>query len=256
MTHFDESQVTKAIITAYHEKLLSHVVADVVVVGAGPSGLVAAADLAGRGLKVTLLEKRLTTGGGIWGGAMAMNEVVVQDEGLQLIEDFGISCRSVSGGLHTANAIELASGLSLAAVRAGVALFNLTFAEDLCVHRDRVVGVVANRTGVAESLPLDPVTFTAKAVLDATGHEAALVQMLRKRNLVEGAAAEGIEGPMCAALGETIVVDAVREVFQGLWASGMCIVATLGGPRMGPIFGGMLLSGRRAADLISQALSV
>ena len=80
MTGFNEGQITRAIITAYHEKLSDQIVSDVIVVGAGPSGLVAATDLARRGLKVTLLEKRLATGGGIWGGAMAMNEVV-QDRG-------------------------------------------------------------------------------------------------------------------------------------------------------------------------------
>lgn len=45
------------------------------------------------------------------------------------------------------------------------------------------------------------------------------------------------------------------EVFPGLWVSGMSVCATLGDPRMGSIFGGMLLSGRLVAGLITSALA-
>jgi thiamine thiazole synthase len=35
----------------------------------------------------------------------------------------------------------------------------------------------------------------------------------------------------------------------------MSVCAVLGGPRMGPIFGGMLLSGKKVADEISVSLA-
>jgi thiamine thiazole synthase len=102
--------------------------------------------------------------------------------------------------------------------------------------------------------PIDPISLEAKAVLDATGHDAALVQMLRRRKLLKSLVGACGEGPMDAIVGESFVVERVREVYPGLWVSGMCVVAALGGPRMGPIFGGMLLSGKRAAEMISDAL--
>lgn len=250
-----DTRITRAILDAYHEKLSRSLVSDILIVGAGPSGLRAAIDLASNGRKVTVLEKRLAPGGGIWGGAIAMNEVVVQEEALSTVDDIGISPRPAGDGLHVVDSAALASGLCLKALQAGAVLLNLTLAEDLCVHDGRVVGVVANRTGVGDALPVDPVTFQAAAVLDATGHEAALLRMLRGRGLLEGPLQTSVEGPMDAAQGEASVVAGVTEAYPGLWVSGMCVQAALGGPRMGPIFGGMLLSGRRAAALIDAALS-
>lgn len=249
---FDESAVTRAVLSAYHRKLLEAVASDVVVVGAGPSGLTAAWTLAERGRRVVVLEKRLAPGGGIWGGAMGMNEVVVQREAWGLLGELGVRTRGVSDNLRTVDAIELAGSLCVAAVRAGAGILNLVYAEDLCVRAGRVGGVVANRTGVGDALPVDPIVVQGRAVLDATGHEAAVVRMLWNRGLV---AAPAGEGPMAAPEGERFVVNEVREVFPGLWLAGMSVAAALGGPRMGPIFGGMLLSGRRAGECIDRALA-
>ena len=257
MRRLEEIDVSRAIISAYHEELLDRLVSDVIVVGAGPSGMMAAYCLAKSGLKVTLLEKRLSPGGGIWGGGMAMPKAVIQDEVSPLLDELGIRHRPWQEGLHTVSAIELAAGLCLKAVQAGAAMFNLMTVEDVCVHRACVDGVVVNRSMIVDALPVDPITFSAKAVIDATGHEASIVEVVRRRKLLPaqpGASRLG-EGPMDAAAGETFVVENVGEVFPGLWVSGMSVCATLGGPRMGPIFGGMLLSGKRVADLVSAVLA-
>ena len=252
-----ETDISKAILNAYHEKLLERIVSDVLIIGAGPSGLTSAFYLAQKGLKVTLLEKRLSPGGGIWGGGMAMNEAVVQDDVLPLLDEIGIRHVTRQGNLHTVDTIELAAGLCLNAVKSGALLFNLMTVEDVCVHQDRVTGVAVNRTKIARLLPVDPITFAAKAVVDATGHEAVVVETLRKRGLlVDSTVAEQPgEGPMDATSGEEFVVKRVAEVYPGLWVAGMSVCATFGGPRMGPIFGGMLLSGVRAAELVSSRLA-
>jgi thiamine thiazole synthase len=52
---------------------------------------------------------------------------------------------------------------------------------------------------------------------------------------------------MDAEIGEMHTVQNTREVFPGLFVSGMAANNVCGGYRMGPVFGGMLLSGRKAA---------
>ena len=84
-----ESAISKAIVDSYHQKLLRSIEGDVVIVGAGPAGLTAAFHLASKGRSVTIVEKRLAPGGGVWGGAMGMNEIVVQQEAVPILEAGG-----------------------------------------------------------------------------------------------------------------------------------------------------------------------
>jgi thiamine thiazole synthase len=54
---------------------------------------------------------------------------------------------------------------------------------------------------------------------------------------------------------ESLTLENTREVFPGLVVAGMAANAAFGGPRMGPIFGGMLLSGVKAARWILDRLA-
>ncbi len=254
MQRFEETEVSQAILDAYHAKFAKALRSDVIVVGAGPSGLVAAWRLAKGGARVLILEKRLSPGGGIWGGSLGMNEVVVQKEALGILDEAGVRHRE-NGHLFTADAIELASALCVKALHAGAVLLNLTMAEDICIRSGRMTGVVANRTLLGESLPIDPIVFSARATIDATGHEAVLAHHLQRRGLLKNRPDRlPGEGPMDAPAGEQFVVDHVTELYPGLWTTGMSVCASQGGPRMGPIFGGMLLSGQKAAEQIQQVL--
>ncbi|GAH69977.1 unnamed protein product, partial [marine sediment metagenome] len=51
---------------------------------------------------------------------------------------------------------------------------------------------------------------------------------------------------MWAEVAEKKIVENTKEVYPGLIVAGMAANAVCGTHRMGPIFGGMLLSGKRA----------
>ena len=110
MKPVDEVEISKTILRTYSEKLLDYVASDVIIVGAGPSGLVAALFLAKAGVKVSVLEKRLSPGGGIWGGGMGMNVAVVQEEVVPMLDEMGIRCHSKQDNLYAVDAVELAAG--------------------------------------------------------------------------------------------------------------------------------------------------
>jgi thiamine thiazole synthase len=50
-------------------------------------------------------------------------------------------------------------------------------------------------------------------------------------------------------------LENTKEAFPGVFVAGMAANATFGSFRMGPIFGGMLLSGEKVAELIDERLS-
>ena len=60
---------------------------------------------------------------------------------------------------------------------------------------------------------------------------------------------------MWAEIAEAHTVENTKEVFPGIFVAGMAANACFGSYRMGPIFGGMLLSGVKAAEEIAKRLS-
>ncbi|HNQ77403.1 MAG TPA: sulfide-dependent adenosine diphosphate thiazole synthase [Acidobacteriota bacterium] len=246
-----EREISTAIFEAHARRFGKCLESDVVICGAGPSGLLCARQLAMKGVRVTLLEKRLAPGGGIWGGAMGMPEIVVEENDSPILKDLDIGHSRTGDGLLLTSAFELAAALIHQAMKAGASIMNLVYLEDLVVKDRKIAGVVANRTFIGENLPVDPITIECRAVVDATGHEAVAAALLAKRNLLGKPKGDGI---MNARSGEDFVVEKTGAVYPGLYLSGMSVCSYYGGPRMGPIFGGMLKSGLKAAELVLKDL--
>ena len=251
--------ITKGIVDAYFKKLTDHLDVDVAIVGGGPSGLVAGHDLAKAGKKVALFESKLSIGGGIWGGGMGFNEIVVQEASRSLVEEFGLQPAEYEKGYYTLDSVHTTATLIARAMDAGLTIFNLITMEDVVIKGERVAGLVLN-WGAIQKLEwhIDPLTIHSRFVLDATGHPSNVVATLvRKMNVKLNTSTGGIVGEksMAADTGELETVANTREVFPGLYVSGMAANAVYGGYRMGPVFGGMLLSGRKAAASILEQLN-
>ena len=253
----DEIKITRAIVDSYLKKLLSNLDVDVAIAGAGPSGLACAYYLAKAGKKVAVFERKLSVGGGMWGGGIMFNEIVFQDEAKRILDEFGIRAKIYEKGYYLADAIETVCSIASAAIRAGAKIFNLLSVEDVMVRRGRVEGLVLNWSAVElAKLHVDPITIRAKYVVEATGHPAEVANILVRKMDARLKTRTGKivgEQSMWADVAESMTLKNSKEFYPGVYAAGMSANAIFGGPRMGPIFGGMLLSGKKIAfDLIKK----
>ena len=209
------------------------------------------------GKKVAVFERKLSIGGGMWGGGMTFPVIVVHKESKHILDENNIKMREESRGYYSADAIESVTKLCAAAIDAGAQVFNAIAVEDVLLAKNRVNGFVINWSAVKTAgFHVDPLSIRAKYCIDATGHAAEICHIVRNKvgPLQTPSGDIERERSMCAEIGEKTVVENTKEVYPGLFVAGMAANAVYGAPRMGPIFGGMLLSGKKAAELILKKL--
>jgi len=243
-----EASITKVIVEEFSKEFVDYIKSDVIVVGGGPSGLICARELAKKNVKVLILEANNYLGGGFWIGGYLMNKVTFRSPSEEILDELGIPYKEVADGLVVADGPHACSKLIAAACDAGAKIVNMTKVDDVVLRNKRVEGVVINWTPIG-ALPkaitcVDPVCLEAKIVVDATGHDAKVCEALKTRGLLNVPGC----GPMDVVSSEEAVIEKTGEVFPGLIASGMAVSSVFGLPRMGPTFGSMLVSGKRAAE--------
>ena len=152
----------------------------------------------------------------------------------------------------------MASGLIFGARKAGAVIFNTGKVEDIVMHDGVVSGVVINWNPVARlEMHVDPLVVTTRALIDGTGHPSEIInKAVHKAGVKIDSPTGGILGekPMWMADGERTTVVNTKRLYPGLYASGMAANNVQGGFRMGPIFGGMLKSGRKIAEIVANDL--
>jgi thiazole biosynthesis enzyme len=258
----DDIEISRAIIENFYKKLLNSLELDVALVGAGPSNLITGILLGEKKIKTVIFESKLAPGGGVWGGGMMFNELVVQDSALHLFDKAGVEYKKNKEGYYTADSVELASTLISKCVKSGVKIFNLIKVVDVMFREERGVkkvnGLVLQWSPIEHiGLHVDPLTIRAKYIVDGTGHPAEVCSVLSRKIDAKLDTRTGKvigEMSMWADRGEELTVSNASEVFPGLFVTGMAANAAKGAPRMGPIFGGMLLSGEKIAGIISEKM--
>ena len=256
----DEVTISRAITECFMKDFMEAMDVDVAIAGAGPSGMVAAYYLAKAGVRTVVFERQLRVGGGMPGGGMMFNRIVFQSAAMHILDDFGVRTKEYEKGYYVADALETISTICSVAMKAGARVFNLMSVEDVMIRGDnRIHGLVLNWSAVSlAKLHVDPLTIRARVVIDATGHDSEVCKIVERKigkNL--STASGGVEGEksMWAEKGEREIVKNTGEAYPGLIVAGMAANAVFGSPRMGAIFGGMLLSGEKAAKLAQGILA-
>ena len=250
----DGITISKAITESFIKDLLEAMEVDVAIAGAGPSGMTAAYYLATKGTKTAVFERQLRVGGGMPRGGMMFNRIVLQEQGKRILDKFDVQSREYQEGYYVADSLEAISAICFKAIKAGARIFNLISVEDVMIREeDRIAGLVLNWSAVPLArLHVDPLAIKAKVVIDATGHGSEIchivVNKIGPRLRTKTVEVIG-EKPMWAEVGEREIIENTKEVYPGLIVAGMAANAVFRSPRMGAIFGGMLLSGERAAEV-------
>ena len=178
-----EVGVTRTILEGFFNDFMEYAQSDVIIVGCGPSGTVAATMLAREGVKTLLIEKDIKAGGGMWQGGMRMPKIVVEEPAASFLQNnLGVKLNK-HNGWYVADSYYVATKLMSTAFESGAKMFNSVQVQDVIYREDGVHGVVINWQQVAHLTAecVDPLAMEAKVVIDATGHNASVCRIVNEK---------------------------------------------------------------------------
>ncbi|AET40420.1 thiamine thiazole synthase Ecym_6012 [Eremothecium cymbalariae DBVPG len=275
-----ESTVSRAMTSRYFKDLDKYAVSDVVIVGAGSSGLSAAYVLAKSrpDLRIAIVEANVAPGGGAWLGGQLFSAMIMRKPAHLFLNDLGISYEDEGDYVVVKHAALFTSTvLSKVLEFPNVKLFNATAVEDLVTKPDAngeitIAGVVTNWTLVTMAHDLqscmDPNVIELEGykedgtrdlskkhgvVLSTTGHDGPFGAFCAKR-LAALDSRQKISGmqtlDMNSAEAGVVKQSGSTAGARYMYFAGMETATKKGVSRMGPTFGAMAVSGIKAAEEI------
>ncbi|CAL9728216.1 thiamine thiazole synthase [Monosporozyma unispora] len=280
-TPIRESTVSRAMTSRYFKDLDKYAVADVVIIGAGSSGLSAAYVIAKNrpDLKIAIIESNVAPGGGAWLGGQLFSAMIMRKPAHLFLNDLNIPYEDEGDYVVVKHAALFTSTvLSKVLEFPNVKLFNAVAVEDLVTRpvgtdgQVTAAGVVTNWTLVAMAHDLqscmDPNVIELSGyqndgtrdpskkhgvILSTTGHDGPFGAFTAKRivTIDENQKLGGMKGLDMNHAEAAVVKQSGR--YQGVgnvYFAGMESATLHGLNRMGPTFGAMAVSGIKAAEEI------
>jgi len=263
-----EAQVSRAMTSRYFKDMEEFAESDVVIVGAGSAGLSCAYELSkiAPETKIAIIEQNVSPGGGAWLGGQLFSAMVLRKPSHEFLDELSIPYEDEGDFVVVKHAALMTSTLlSKVLAQPNVKLFNATAVEDLIIREDKegvrsVGGVVTNWTLVTlhhdTQSCMDPNVIEAKVVVSSCGHDGPMgahsVKRLASLGMVP--AVPGM-GALDMNSAENKIVNNTREIVPGIVLAGMELSEVDGSPRMGPTFGAMFISGRKAAHCALASLN-
>lgn len=280
-TPIRESTVSRAMTSRYFKDMDKYAVSDVIIVGAGSSGLSAAYVIAKNrpDLKVVQIESNVAPGGGSWLGGQLFSAMVMRKPAHLFLDEIEVPYEDEGDYVVVKHAaLFMSTILSKVLQLPNFKLFNATSVEDLVTRpagengEVSCAGVVTNWTLVTlahgTQCCMDPNVIELSGykndgtrdpsqkhgvILSTTGHDGPFGAFTAKRiaDIDEKRKLGGMKGlDMNHAEAEVVKFSGKYDGVDNVYFAGMESATLHGLNRMGPTFGAMAVSGIKAAEEI------
>lgn len=280
-TPIRESTVSRAMTSRYFKDMDKYAVADVIIIGAGSSGLSAAYVICKNrpDLKVVCIESNVSPGGGAWLGGQLFSAMIMRKPAHLFLDEVNVPYEDEGDYVVVKHAALFTSTVLSEVLKfPNFKLFNATAVEDLVTRpagtngEVTAAGVVTNWTLVTMNHDtqscMDPNVIelagyqddgsrdeSAKhgVILSTTGHDGPFGAFTAKRIVqIDGnQTVAGMKGlDMNHAEAAVVKMSGEYKGVGNVYFAGMESATLHGLNRMGPTFGAMAVSGIKAADEI------